>query len=110
MACPAHSTGQAKQSSGPSASYAGKVRGAILPNITFPPLDAIKGNPEAEVEVMCAPSGTVLGVKLVRKSGWERWDEAVQNAIWKTATLPRDTDGRVPCPMLITFRPQDQLH
>ena len=29
--------------------------------------------------------------------------------VLKTAKLPRDTDGRIPCPMLITFRPQDQL-
>ena len=50
-----------------------------------------------------------MGVKLVRKSGFEIWDDAVQKAVLKTAKLPRDTDGRIPCPMLITFRPQDQL-
>ena len=33
----------------------------------------------------------------------------VQKAILKTGKLPRDTDGRIPCPMVITFRPQDQL-
>ena len=106
---PAGSTGKAAQTSGPSASYAGKVRGAILPNITFTELDKVKGNPEAEVEVQCAPEGTIVGVKLVRKSGFEIWDDAVQKAVLKTAKLPRDTDGRIPCPMLITFRPQDQL-
>ena len=101
------STGKAKQTSGPSAGYAGKVRGAILPNITF--VDQVRGNPEAEVEVQCAPEGTIVGVKLIHKSGVDSWDEAVQKAILKTGKLPRDTDGRIPCPMLITFRPQDQV-
>ena len=100
------STGKAKQTSGPSAGYAGKVRGAILPNITF--VDQVRGNPEAEVEVQCAPEGTIVGVRLTRKSGLDSWDEAVQKAILKTSKLPRDTDGRIPCPMIITFRPQDQ--
>ncbi len=101
------SSGKAAQTSGPSASYAGKVRGAILPNITF--IEQVAGNPQAEVEVQCAPEGTIVGVKLVKKSGVEGWDEAVQKAVLKTAKLPRDIDGRIPCPMVITFRPQDQL-
>ena len=106
---PAGSTSKAAQTSGPSASYAGRVRGAIVPNVTFTEIDKVKGNPEAEVEVQCAPEGTIVGVKLVRKSGLDSWDDAVQKAVLKTAKLPRDTDGRIPCPMLITFRPQDQL-
>ena len=101
------SSGKAAQASGPSASYAGRVRGAILPNITF--IDQVAGNPQAEVEVQCAPEGTVVAVKLLRPSGSEAWDDAVQKAILKTGKLPRDTDGRIPCPMVITFRPQDQL-
>ena len=101
------STGKAQQTSGPSANYAGKVRGAILPNITF--IEQVSGNPQAEVEVQCAPEGTVVGVKLVKSSGLASWDDAVQKAILKTGKLPRDTDGRIPCPMVITFRPQDQL-
>ena len=104
---PAGSTGKAAQTSGPSASYAGKVRGAILPNITF--IDQVSGNPQAEVEVQCAPEGTIVGVKLVKSSGLSSWDEAVQKAVLKTGKLPRDTDGHIPCPMVITFRPQDQL-
>ena len=103
----ATSTGKAAQTSGPSASYAGRVRGAILPNITF--IEQVAGNPQAEVEVQCGPEGTVMGVKLLHKSGSDAWDDAVQKAILKTAKLPRDTDGRIPCPMVITFRPQDQL-
>jgi colicin import membrane protein len=103
----AGSSGRAKQTSGPSSGYAGKVRGAILPNITF--VDQVRGNPEAEVEVQCAPEGTIVGVRLTQKSGVDSWDEAVQKAILKTGKLPRDTDGRIPCPMIITFRPQDQV-
>ena len=102
------SSGQALKNAGPTATYAGLVRGAILPNITFTGLSQIQGNPEAEVEVQCAPEGTIVGVKLVRASGVQGWDDAVQQAVIKTAKLPRDTDGRIPCPMRIVFRPQDQ--
>ena len=35
------------------------------------------------------------------------WDEAVLRAITKTEMLPRDTDGRVPSPLVISFRPKD---
>jgi len=40
-------------------------------------------------------------------SGNKAWDEAVLKAIDKTATLPRDEDGRVPSVLEISFRPKD---
>lgn len=98
-------TGAALQSSGPSAGYAGRIRGRIKPNIVF--TDDITGNPMAEVEVRTSPDGTIISRKLLKSSGVTSWDEAVLRAIDKTEVLPRDTDGRVPPNLVISFRPKD---
>ena len=95
----------AAQSSGPSASYTGKLIAAIKPNIVF--TETISGNPAAEVEVRAGPSGSILSRRLVRSSGNKDWDEAVLRAIDRTGTLPRDTDGRVPPTLIMAFRPQE---
>ena len=98
-------TGTAKQSSGPSAGYGGRVVAKIKPNIVF--ADDIAGNPVATVEVRCAPDGTILGSRLIKSSGDKAWDTAVLRAITKTEVLPRDIDGRVPSSFEINFRPKD---
>ena len=97
--------GSALQSSGPSASYGGKVRARVRPNVIF--TDDIAGNPVAEVEVRTTLDGTITSQRLVKSSGNKDWDDAVMTAIVRTATLPRDTDGRVPSPLIISFRPKD---
>jgi len=97
--------GSALQSSGPSASYGGKVRARVRPNVIF--TDDIVGNPVAEVEVRTTLDGTITSQRLVKSSGNKAWDDAVITAIIRTATLPRDTDGRVPTPLIISFRPKD---
>ena len=103
---PAGTTGgTAAQSSGPSASYAGRLVAAIKPNIVF--TEAISGNPAAEVEVRAGPSGSIIARRIVRSSGNKEWDEAVLRAIDRTATLPRDVDGRVPPALTMVFRPQE---
>ena len=61
----------------------------------------------AEVEVKCAPDGTIIERKLLKSSGYKGWDDAVLKALEKTERLPRDTDGRVPATLVITFRPRD---
>ncbi len=97
--------GTALKSSGPSASYAGRIRARIKPNITF--TEDVVGNPKAEVEVRTSPDGTILSRKLLTSSGNKSWDEAVLKAIDKTAILPRDEDGRVPPVLEISFRAKD---
>ena len=98
-------TGTAKQSSGPSPGYGGRVSARIKPNIVF--ADDVTGNPTATVEVRTSPDGTIIGRKLTKSSGIKAWDDAVLRAIDKTETLPRDTDGRVPPSLEINFRPKD---
>lgn len=97
-------TGTAARSSGPSDSYAGRIRARVKPNIVFS--DDIAGNPTAEVEVRLAPDGTITGKRVVKSSGAKSWDEAVLRALDKTEILPRDVDGRVHSPLIIEFRPK----
>jgi len=100
-----NSKGTALKAYGPSASYAGRIRARIKPNITF--TEDVAGNPKAEVEVRTSPDGTIISRKLLSSSGNKAWDEAVLKAIDKTVTLPRDEDGRVPPVLEISFRPKD---
>jgi colicin import membrane protein len=98
-------TGTAKQSSGPSAGYAGRVVARIKPNIVF--TEDISTNPTAVIEVRCAPDGRIIGKKLIKSSGIKAWDDAVMRAIDKTEILPKDIDGTVPSSFEISFRPKD---
>lgn len=101
----AKSTGTAAQSGAPSAGYAGRVRARVKPNIVF--TEALATNPTTEVEVRTAPDGTIISSRVVQSSGVKSWDDAVLKALEKTEVLPKDTDGRVPSPMIISFRPRD---
>ncbi len=96
-------TGTAARSSGPSASYGGRIKARIKPNIVL--TAPVAGNPSATVEVKVAPDGTIVGRKLVTSSGVAAWDETVLRAIDKTEVLPKDIDGRVPPTITIAFRP-----
>ncbi|MFM1926298.1 MAG: hypothetical protein RIT44_2104, partial [Pseudomonadota bacterium] len=98
-------TGTALKSSGPSASYAGRLVGSIKPNIIYP--GDVVGNPRAEVEVRVAEDGTIQRITIIQKSGNTAWDDAVLRAIDKTKKLPKDTDGRIPPVIVLGFRPQD---
>ena len=98
-------TGQAAQSSGPSASYAGRLVATIRPNIVL--TDVVAGNPRAEVELRAGPDGTILRSTLRQSSGSAAWDQAVLRAIERTGKLPLDENGRVPSSLILGFRPQD---
>jgi colicin import membrane protein len=98
-------TGNAARDAGPSVGYAGRIKARIKPNIVL--TDDVPGNPVTEVEVRCAPDGTIVGRRIVKPSGSATWDEAVLRAIDRTEVLPRDVDGRVPGTILIAFRPRD---
>ena len=100
-----NAVGNAQKDAGPSASYAGRIKARIKPNIVFN--EDLSGNPEAEVEVRCAADGTIIGRKIIKSSGVPGWDDAVLRAIDKTEILPRDTNGRVPGTMIVSFRPRE---
>ncbi len=100
-----NATGSAQKSSGPSASYAGRLVGRIKPNITYP--GDVVGNPRAEVEVKVGMDGTIQSRRIVQSSGNKAWDDAVLRAIDKTEAFPKDTDGRIPPVIVLGFRPLD---
>lgn len=99
------SLGTSSRSAGPSASYGGRIRARIKPNIVF--ADEVAGNPKAVVEVRCAPDGRIIARKLIEPSGVASWDDAVLRAIDRTEVLPPDENGRVPGVMQIEFKPKD---
>jgi len=99
------SRGTAAVDAAPSRSYGGLIVKAVKPNIVF--TEVVTGNPEAVIEVRAAPTGTIIGRRLVKSSGSKEWDEAVLRAIDRTGSLPKDTDGRVPSTVEIVFRPKD---
>ena len=97
---PATATGSAKADMAPSAGYAGRIKAAVLPNIVQP--DKERGNPVTEVEVRCAPDGSIVGRRVTKPSGNPAWDETVLRAIDKTRQLPLD-GGRIPPTMTLVF-------
>lgn len=98
-------SGSATQTAAPSASYAGKVKARVRPNIVF--TGTVTGDTAAEVEVNAAPGGSIISRRLIKSSGNKDWDETVLRAIDKTRDLPPDTDGRVPARLIIAFKPND---
>ncbi len=101
------STSTAAQSSAPSASYIGRIRARIKPNITY--AETIVGNPTTEIEVRTSPDGTIISSKIIKSSGTKSWDTAAYNAIEKTGRLPFDEYGRVPTPLVIVLSPQELI-
>ena len=106
---PVDAVSETRSSGRPSDSYLGKLRNRVKPNITFSEaqMQSVKGNPAAEVEVICSPSGQIMGMKLTQSSGNAAWDQAVMAAIEKTAQLPRDENGNIPSSIPFVFRPRD---
>lgn len=95
-------TGAAARASGPSASYAGRIAALIKSNTRF--TDTVSGDPAVEVELRLAPDGTIVGQRVIKSSGNRQRDEAVLRGIEATGRIPRDTDGRIFTPMIVSVR------
>jgi len=98
-------TGTAARTAGPSASYAGRIKAYLRPFIKTP--GSLPGDFRTEVEVRLSPDGTILSSRITRPSGSQVWDSTVLRALESAQSLPRDTDGRVYSPMLLTFNSKD---
>ncbi len=99
-------TGNAMQSSGPSAGYAGRLSALFKRNISFPNPEAINGNPKAIVEVRVSPAGLIMSSRLTKSSGVPAWDDAVLRAVEKTERIPGD-NGRFVSVFPVEFGPKD---
>jgi len=102
---PANATGTAAHDSGPSPSYAGRIIARLRPKLVL--TDSIPGNPAVEVEIRCAPDGTIIGRKITKSSTSKAWDDAVLRAIDAAGKLPTDTNGKALDTIPIIWRPQD---
>jgi colicin import membrane protein len=71
----------------PDAGYVDKIRSKIKGNVNVP--SGINGNPEAIFDVIQLPTGEVLSVKLIKSSGYQLYDDAVERAILKSSPLPK---------------------
>jgi colicin import membrane protein len=71
----------------PDAGYIDRIRTAIRRWVVVPP--DIKGNPEAIFHIVQIPSGDVIDVKLVKSSGNQLYDDAVERAIRRASPLPK---------------------
>ncbi|WP_197337849.1 cell envelope integrity protein TolA [Ralstonia solanacearum] len=89
-----------------SPGYADRVRAKVKPNIVFDP-EAVSGNPSAVVSVQMAPDGSILSRRLTKSSGNGAYDEAVLRAVDRSDPLPRDTSGKAPSSVILTFRPKE---
>ncbi len=86
--------------------YADQVRQRVRPNIVFNAQE-VAGNPQAVVEVDCAPDGAILNIRLVRSSGNSAWDNAILRAVEKSDPMPRRDGKQAPKRFAITFQPKD---
>jgi colicin import membrane protein len=73
------------------AEFIGKIRAKIRRYIVVPP--NIKGNPQAEFDVVLLPTGDVLSIKLKKGSQYAAYDSAVERAIMKAQPLPVPKDS-----------------
>ncbi len=105
MGAPADATGTSTRNAAPSAGYMGRIVARLKPNVTL--TESVSGNPGVEVEIHCAPDGTIIGRRITKSSGSPVWDNAVIRAIDKTSVLPRDTDGRIPSVIVLGWHPDD---
>ena len=94
-------TGTAKQSTGPSAGYEGRIMSRIKPNWVF--TREINGNLVCIVEVTTSADGRIIRTRVNESSGNPAWDEASLRAMEKTEIIPKDVDGRLHSPYLIKF-------
>lgn len=100
----ANATGNAARDAAPSAAYAGRIKARIKPNIVL--TQEVVGNPIAEVEVRCAPDGSIVGRRIIKTSGNPVWDDTVLRAIDRTAKLPLD-NGQILPTMILVFPRQE---
>lgn len=88
--------------------YTGKIAAKIRRNIVLPP--DVADDARAEFSVTVLPGGTVLNPKLLKSSGNEAYDNAVERAILKSQPLPLPPDATMFSrfrEMKLGFRPKE---
>ena len=89
------------------AAWADKIRAAIRSKIVLP-LN-IKGNPEAQFQIVLLPTAEVLSVRVEKSSGNSLLDDAIIRAIRNSSPLPKPEDkGVFQRRIDLTYRPFDK--
>ena len=72
------------------AQFKAKILAKIKSRIVMPP--DIPGNPAVEFNVTVLPGGDILDAKLLKSSGYDSFDKAVERAIFLSKPLPLPSD------------------
>lgn len=87
--------------------YIQKVGARIKSNTIFNVGGDLEGNPAVEYTVELLPDGSIRTIRKTKPSGVPGFDEAVRNAIEKSAPFPADKSGIAPASFTLTHRPKD---
>jgi hypothetical protein len=82
--------------------YAEFVSAYIAANIQYG--EAISEAAETRIRVKVNSGGAVVARRIINPSKFKTWDDAVLNAIDRTAKIPPDTDGKTPSDFVVIFR------
>ena len=103
------STGRDQQTSGPRGDqngYTAKLQAAIRSQMRYPA--TATGNPFVSVRIEQLPNGEVLNVTVLKHSGVQAFDDAVERAIRAASPLPRPTQGPPPREFEVQYNMYDK--
>jgi colicin import membrane protein len=100
------SVGTAAKDAGPSKAYVDRLSAMLRNSVTFP--DNGGPNPTVEVRVRTTATGTIISHTIVKKSGNDEFDDAVQRGLDRLGALPRDSNGIVLQDFILAHRLRDQ--
>ncbi len=102
------STGKDQQTSGPRGreNYISRLQNAIRTQMRYPATSA--GNPLVEIHIEQLPNGEVTGVTVLKASGVQSFDEAVERAIRAASPLPKDEQGKVERDLKLDYKMYDK--
>lgn len=97
----AYATGPGRADGAYIRRVAAKIKSNTIYNVS-----GISGNPAVVYDVDLYPDGSVRSVRKRSSSGTAGFDEAVRQAVYRSAPYPRDSSGRVPSSFVLTHRPK----
>ena len=103
------STGKDQQTSGPrgdQSGYTARLRAAIRSQMRYPGTAA--GNPYVSIRIEQLPNGEVLNVTVLKGSGVQAFDDAVERAVRAASPLPRPTQGPAPRELEVRYNMYDK--
>lgn len=101
--------GKDQQTSGPRGDqngYIAKLQAAIRSQMRYPGTAA--GNPFVSMKIEQLPNGEVLNVTVLKGSGVQAFDDAVERAVRAASPLPRPTQGPAPRELEVRYNMYDK--